>query len=220
MTRARRAQHTHKLRAVLAALLACLLSVSAVAQSAVPLRQLLVRWSGHVPVVSFSVKDFLTREVVKKLDSGLPQNLITRVYAYPEDGKRPIAVSALTCRVVYDLWGEAYRVQVQSAGGERSLSVRGRDGIVRTCLSVDKLALGDAFAKYRGRRVYFAAIIELNPLSPETVQRIRRWLSKSGSPQIEGEAFFGSFVSIFVSRGLGSAERTMSFRSRSFDVPK
>ena len=206
-------------RRLLATLFACLLTTAVLAQSTVPLRQLMVRWSGYVPVVSFSASDFLTREVIKKLDSGLPQNIVMRVYAYPEDGKRPIAVSALTCRVVYDLWGEGYRVQAQSARGERSLSVRGREGIVRSCLTVDDLALGDTFAAHRGKRIYFAAIIELNPLSPETVERIRRWLSKSGSRQIEGEAFFGSFVSIFVSRGLGSAERTMTFRSRSFDVP-
>jgi hypothetical protein len=92
---------------------------------------------------------------------------------------------------------------------------------VRACLDVRALTLGaaDAFDKYQGKNVYFAAIVELNPLSSDTVQRIRRWLSRSGTGQMRADAFFGSFVSIFVSRRMGSAEATLAFRSQPFVVP-
>jgi hypothetical protein len=211
-----------RLRRILAlALCALIASASLVYADGVPARPMLVSWLGHVPVLSFSIADFVNPSVKEKLNSGLPQRIVTRVYAYPETGEEPITVSALSCRVVYDLWEGGYRVQTQSDKADRSFVANDIAGVVRSCLDVRTLAIGDSdtFARYRGKRVYFAALVELNPLSPDTVQRIRRWLSKSGGGQLRGDAFFGSFVSIFVSRRLGSAEQVLAFRSEIFSVP-
>jgi hypothetical protein len=211
-----------RLRRTLALALAVMFaSASALAEPLVTARPMLVSWLGHVPVLSFSTADFVNASVTEKLNSGLPQRIVTRVYAYPETGEEPITVSALSCRVVYDLWEGGYRVQTQSDKSDRSFVANDIATVVRSCLDVRTLAIGDSetFGRYRNRRVYFAAIVELNPLSPDTVQRIRRWLSKSGGGQLRGDAFFGSFVSIFVSRRLGSAEQSMAFRSEVFSVP-
>ena len=191
------------------------------ADPAVPVRPMLVQWSGQRPLLSFSADDFVTSTVAEKLGSGLPQRLVTRLYAYPEGGEEPITVTVVSCRVLYDLWEGVYRVQEQTETSDRSRTVPDLKGVVQACLNVRVLGVGDGstFMRYRGKRIYFGAIVELNPLSPDTVQRIRRWLSKSGSGQLRGDAFFGSFVSIFVSRRLGSAEHTLAFRSGSFSVP-
>jgi hypothetical protein len=204
---------------VIAMLLAT--STAALAQASIPIRNMLVKWSGQMPLLSFSAEDFVTERVASKLDSGLPQRIVTRVYAYPERDETPISVSAQSCRVVFDLWEGVYRVQQQTTSTDRTLTLPDRQAVVRTCLDVKAMALGEAaaFQPRRGRKIYFAAIVELNPLSPDTVQRIRRWLSKTGSGQLRGDAFFGSFVSIFVSRRLGTAEHTLSFRSGTFSVP-
>ena len=198
-----------------------LLAATALADPAVPTRPMLVQWSGHLPKLSFSAEDFVTASVAEKLGSGLPQRIVTRVYAYPERGQQPLAVSVVSCRVVYDLWEGVYRVEEQTASDDRSRTVPDLKGVVQSCLNVRLMALGDGtiFGRHHGKRVYFGAIIELNPLSPDTVQRIRRWLSRSGAGQLRGDAFFGSFVSIFVSRKLGSAEHTLAFRSPTFIVP-
>jgi len=191
------------------------------AEPPVLMRPMAVKWSGQAPLLSFSARDFVGKQVAEKLDSGLPQRIVTRVYAYPEGGTEPISVSALSCRVVYDLWEGVYRVQEQTATTDRTRTLPDRAAVMSACLDVRTLALGDAtaFGKYRGRSIYFAAIIELNPVSPDTVQRIRRWLSKSNGSQLRGDAFFGSFVSIFVSRRMGSAEHTLAFRSTTYSVP-
>ena len=191
------------------------------AQGVIPVRPMLVKWSGSVPLLSFSVRDFADRSVLRKLKSGLPQQITTMVYAYPAQGKVPITVSALSCRVVYDLWEGSYHVQVQTETTDKTKVLRDVAAVMDACLNVQKLALGQRknFGKYRGKRVYFAAIVELNPMSPATLQRIRRWLSRSGGDQLKGDAFFGSVVSIFVSRRLGSAEKTFRFRTRTFLVP-
>jgi len=192
------------------------------AQGKIPTRNMAIEWSGSAPALSFSVPDFVTPKVIKKLDSGLPQTLVTHIYAYPERGQKPIAVSIRSCRVVYDLWEGVYRVERQQASGQDSLLTPSRAKVVGACLDVGALALGDgpSFARHRGQRVYFAVLVELNPLSPETVQRIRRWLARSSSGPLEGEAFFGSFVSVFVGRRMGSAEHTLKFRTRSVTVPR
>jgi hypothetical protein len=202
------------------ALVLCV-ATAARAEPTVPHRPMLVQWSDLLPKLSFSVDDFVTASVAEKLGSGLPQRIVTRVYAYPEGGEKPITATVLSCRVVYDLWEGVYRVQEQTTNADRSRTVPDLKGVVQACLNVRVMALGehDTFARHRGKRIYFGAIIELNPLSPDTVQRIRRWLSKSGGGQLRGDAFFGSFVSIFVSRRLGSAERTLAFRSNTFSVP-
>jgi hypothetical protein len=184
-------------------------------------RSVLVRWVGALPQVSFSADDFVTTKVAEKLNGGLPQRIVTRVYAYLESEDDPITVTVLSCRVAYDLWEGLYRVQVQTESSDRSFAVADLRAVMRACLDVRALPIGTAeqFARYRGKRVYFAALLELNPLSRDTVQRIQRWLAKSGDGQLRGDAFFGSFVSIFVSRRMGSAEHSLTFRSESFAIP-
>ena len=186
----------------------------------VPMRAISVRWHEGAPLVNFSARDFVNKEVKSKLASGLPQRIVTRVYAYPERGERPIALTAASCRVVYDLWEGVYRVEEQTPAIDRARTARDPAEALATCLEPKTLAIGDssAFQKLAGKHVYFGVIIELNPLSADTVQRIRRWLSRTGG-DLGGDAFFGSFVSIFVSRQLGAAERALSFRSALHTVP-
>lgn len=202
----------------------CLLATPALgmAQGKVPVRNMLVSWTGSAPLLTFSARDFMTRGVEKKLKSGLPQRIVTRVYAYRDKAQKPISAAVSSCRVVYDLWEGVYRVQLSTAARDESRSAKTSAEVAGLCLDVQKLALGHArtFERHRGKAIYFAAIVELNPLSPDTVQRIRRWLSRSGGGELDGDAFFGSFVSIFVSRRMGSAERTMTFRSRTLNVPR
>lgn len=187
----------------------------------VPPRRLGIHWEDAVPQLSFSARDLANREVRKKLQSGLPQTISLRAYAFREGG-RPVAASVRTCRVVYDLWEEVYRVQLQSAQQDRSELVRSMDEVLDRCLVARRLPVGRS-ADWKGRgddRVYFAVLVEFNPLSQETVERIRRWLARpAGGGGLEGDAFFGSFVSLFVNRRIGEAERTIRFRSQAIAVP-
>jgi hypothetical protein len=194
--------------------------VQAQPQANVPTRAFTVTWRGN-PLVSYSVRDFVDGAVLQKLQSGLPQTLITRLYAYEERGRQPLSVAALSCRVVYDLWDGVYRIERQTEKSDRTVSVKTLDGVIQQCLEVQSYAVGElsAYARERGHAIYFGAVVELNPLSQETVQRIRRWLARPSGNELEGNAFFGSFVSIFVGRKLGSAEKTLSFRSELFVVP-
>jgi len=148
----------------------------ALGQSApVSIRAMTVTWA-RVPSVSFSVRDFLDVAVSQKLQSGLPQTLITRLYAYPERGKEPLAVGVLSCRIVYDLWENTYRIERQTEAQDKTWTVKNLDAVGRLCLEAERWPIGEAkaYARVSGQRVYFAAAVELNPLSQDTVARIRR----------------------------------------------
>lgn len=201
--------------------LACVCACVALAQS-VPLRTFGINWRGSTPRLAFSARDLITADVERKLQSGLPQTITMRVYAYDEIHGNPVALAPQSCRVVYDLWEEVYRVQVQNAAAQGSEAVTTLAAVAQRCLVVRGLSPGldSEWSARRGHHVYFAAIVELNPMSADTVERIRRWLARpQGGGRVEPDAFFGSFVSVFVNRRVGAAERTITFRSQSVEVP-
>nr|MDQ3036209.1 hypothetical protein [Myxococcota bacterium] len=159
--------------------------------------------------------DLADAAMVRRLQSGLPQTLVTRVYAYRGDATTPLAIGVRSCRVTYDPWGLTYRVQIQTDASDRSETMSSIDRVVDACLDLDGLAVGRArdWDGARGAAVWFAVLVELNPLSPDTVHRIRRWLARPDGVGTSGDAFFGSFVSLFVNRRIGDAERVLRFRS-------
>jgi hypothetical protein len=188
----------------------------------VPQRRLGVRFEEGRPRLTFSARDLLNADSRDKLESGLPQTIVMRIYAYRNGSSTPVAVTARTCRVVYDLWEEVFRVQIQTAGSDRTVAVDSVDDVLERCVVVRRLAIGRAsdYRGHRGERIYFATLFEFNPLSPATVERIRRWLARPSGGRVESDAFFGSFVSLFVNRRIGDAERLRRFRSQNVRVPR
>jgi hypothetical protein len=192
------------------------------AQEGVPQRRLGVSWDEGAPRLTFNARDLVNREAREKLESGLPQTIAMRIYAYRDGESDPLAITVRSCRVVYDLWEEVYRVQVKTARHDRTYEEEELEGVLERCVIVRRGRIGraSAYRSVRGRRVYFAALFELNPMSTDDVERIRRWLARPSGGRVEGEAFFGSFVSLFVNRRIGEAERIRRFRSQSVRVPR
>jgi hypothetical protein len=185
----------------------------------VPSRRMGVRWEDDVPHVSFSARDLVNADVRRKLESGLPQTIEMTIFAYAKGRARPITIVPRACRITYDLWEEVYRVQLKTAQEDRSERVGSLDAVLKRCLVADEEGLGKGKKFTKHQRVYFAVLVEFNPLSSDTVQKIRRWLARPSGGGFEGDAFFGSFVSLFVNRRIGDAERTMRFRSQTVEVP-
>lgn len=210
------------------ALLVCALlgvSVTADAQSTspsgLPTRTVDARAVGDVPHIGFDARFFVDRSVRQKLKSGLPQTIVVRVVAHREDRDQPVGFSAQSCRVLYDLWQGSYRVQLDLPGQSLDMSFTELDDVIERCLQVSELPVPARIGvDLSGQRVYYAVAVELNPLSQDTVRRIRRWLSRPAGGQLGGDAFFGSFVSIFVGRQIGTADKAFMFRSRVWVVPK
>ncbi len=206
---------------LVAALAALLVSVPAHAQ--VSERPIAVVFHADAPDVSFSAADFADDALRRRLSRGLLQTLVMRTYAYDgSDTSTPIAVAVRSCHVVYDIWAARYSVDVRTESSDRSLTLATIDEVVQTCLVADHVVVGDP-AAWRGRhgqRVRFGVIVEHNPVTPDMVQRIRRWLRQPGGGDARDEAFFGSFVSYFVfQQGVGDAEHTLRFQSQELTCP-
>jgi hypothetical protein len=184
-------------------------------------RRIGVVWHEGAPDVSFSAGDFADDAVRRRLSRGLLQTIVMRTYAYAADGTTPIAVTVRSCHVVYDIWADRYAVDVRTEASDRSLTLDSITGVIDTCLVADHVVVGDA-AAWRGRhgeRVTFGVVVELNPVTPDMVERIRGWLARPEGGTAPDDAFFGSFVSLFVTRQIGAAEATLSFHSQELTCP-
>ncbi|MCC7541033.1 MAG: hypothetical protein IT379_32745 [Deltaproteobacteria bacterium] len=213
MTRRRRA-----LVLLSVALVALATLVSIVAAQDVPTRRVGFAWQRGVPSASFAVRDLVDRNARQKLRSGLPQTLVVRVAAYAEGRTDPVGLTLRSCRVRYDLWEETYSVRILAPGVERTTSAGSVDDVIRLCLELRAIAIAGTYP--RGRRISLLVIAELNPVSRDMLDRIRRWLARpAGGTLGEGDVVFGSFVSLFVNRRVGSAERMVRFRSQQEVVP-
>lgn len=174
-----------------------------------------------VPRVTFDATDFADRPLRDKLKSGLPQTIMVRVITRDERTGAILGASAQSCRVLYDLWQGHYRVQYDRPRRTADLTMASVGDVVAKCLRLRELAVpATRDVRLAGKRVYYAIAIELNPMSQATVRRIQRWLRRPAAGQLRGDAFFGSFVSIFVSKKMGTADRSILYRSQVWVVPR
>ncbi len=179
-------------------------------------------WVGQELSVDVSVADFLNRDVQHKLRSGLPQTLVMQTVVYTDKSKKPLVAYAQTCRVVFDIWDEIYRVERLTPRQQNTFLLHTPAEISKVCLELQKVRLGNAgiFQDRVGDSVYVGLLVELNPLSEKTVERIRRWLVRpGGSKGLADDSFYGSFVSLFVNPRIGTADRTLRIRSQTMQVP-
>ena len=178
-------------------------------------RQANYAWDRDLLRASFSYRDVLSDGgLLKKLSSGLPMVIAMRAYVYAAGQDQPIALAPRVCRVVYDLWDEVYRVHVSEPGRERDQAAV-LDGVLRICTEARDLAVVRRRLLAEGQPYFLAVVVDVNPVSPEMVEQMRRWMSRpTGSTGIgPSDALFGSFVQLFV-RELATSDRTLTFRTQ------
>jgi hypothetical protein len=187
-----------------------------IAPAALPKRQANFAWDKTLLRASFSYRDAFTQPVIDKLSNGLPTVIAMRAYVI-EDGKTtPVALAVRTCRVVYDLWDEVYKIHVTSAGGETDTAVINIEGVMRRCADARDMVVVDKSLLKTGTAYFLGVIVDVNPVSPDMLEQMRHWVSRpTGSTGIgPSDALFGSFVGLFV-RSIGSADNTVRFRTQS-----
>jgi hypothetical protein len=185
-----------------------------------PVRAATVTLDKKVVELSVGFRDVVDAEISKKLMSGLPTVIAVRAYLFRDGGGDPIALAARSCRVVYDLWDEVFRIQLAQPGGQSSTVAVNVEGVLRNCAEARKVALVDRGLLRDGVHYFVAVLVEVNPLSAEMLDRIKRWVTRpAGSTAIgPGDSLFGSFVGLFVTR-IESADRKIAFRTQAFLPP-
>ncbi len=172
-------------------------------------------------VTSFSYRDVIDAEVRRKLQSGLTTVIVLGGGVFEgENGETPVSGTGIwqSCRIVFDVWNEVYRLQIGRPDGERKSVAVNIEGVLRRCADARKLPITGPLQP--SQRYFLAATVEVNPVSQEMLERIRRWVSRppGSSTTSAGNSLFGSFVGLFVAR-IGKADRTLSFRTQSFVNP-
>jgi hypothetical protein len=169
---------------------------------------------------TMSFRDVLDPALTNKLASGLPTVIAMRAYVFEEKNDAPVALAVRSCRATYDLWDEIYRLKITGPGGERDAAVINADGVLRQCAEVKDFPVVDRALLKSGTTYFLGVIIDVNPVSPQMLEQMRRWVSRpTGSTNIgPSDALFGSFVGLFV-RQIGQSDKTLRFRSASFTVP-
>jgi hypothetical protein len=187
---------------------------------ALPQRTAQVALENAMVKVTVSWRDVVDGEISKKLLSGLPTVIAMRGYVFRESGGDPVALTAKTCRVVYDLWDEVFRVQLTQPGGQTNTVAVNVEGVLRICGEARRMNLVERTLLKDGTRYFMAALVEVNPVSAEMLDRIKRWVTRpNGTAAIgPGDSLFGSFVGLFVAR-VGDADRKLSFRTQVFPPP-
>lgn len=165
---------------------------------------------------SFSFRDVIDKPMAEKLASGLPTVIAMRAYVLREGEPNPVALAVRTCRVVFDLWDEVYRLKISGPGGERDTAALNLDGVLRQCAEARDLPVAERALLTAGKPHFLGVIVEVNPVSPQMLEQMRKWVSRpAGSTGIgPGDALFGSFVGLFVKQ-MGTADRTLRFRTQS-----
>lgn len=180
-----------------------------------PRRPAVFAWEKGILRATLSYRDVIDEAATRKLSSGIPIVIAMRAYVLPEGESEPVALAVRSCRVVYDLWDEVYRVKVSGPEGEKSTAAINVEGVLRQCGEVRAFPVVARAVLQAGRAHFLGIIAEVNPVSPEMLEQMRRWVSRpAGSTGIgPGDALFGSFVGLFVRR-IGAADRVVRFRTQ------
>ncbi|WP_437814364.1 hypothetical protein [Sorangium sp. So ce1078] len=188
--------------------------------AALPTRVASLSLDKTIVQLTVGFRDVVDGEISKKLLSGLPTVITMRGYLFHESGGTPVALAAKSCRIVYDLWDEVFRIQLIQAGGQSSTVAINVEGVLRNCAEARKLPLAERSLLRDGSRYFVAVLVEVNPMSAEMLDRIKRWVTRPpGSTAIgPGDSLFGSFVGLFVTR-IGNADRRLAFRTQAFLPP-
>jgi hypothetical protein len=192
--------------------------------AAAPTRPAVYAWDDKIrPGASwlrarFDYKDAFDADMTKKLSSGFRNFIVMRAYVFQDGVKEPVALAVHSCQVTYDLWDDIYRVKVNdTAAAERRLPKVNVEGVLRECAEARDLPIVDRALLKKGVPHFIGVLVEVNPISPALEQQIVQWVQRpAGSTGISaGDALFSQAVGIFV-RQLGTADRTLSFRTPTF----
>ncbi len=188
--------------------------------AALPARAAQIALDDRLVTLTVSFRDVVDAEISKKLQSGLPTVLTMRGYVFPEAGGDPIALTAKSCRIVYDLWDEVFRIQLTQPGGQSSAVAVNVEGVLRNCGEAKKMPLAARALMGDSVRYFVAVLVEVNPVSPEMLDRIKKWVTRpsGGSAIGPGDSLFGSFVGLFVAK-VGDADKKLAFRTQAFSPP-
>jgi hypothetical protein len=189
-----------------------------------PRRKATFGLSGDWVTVNAAWRDAVDAKIREQLRSGLPTVIASRAYVFPVAATEPVALSVKTCRIVFDLWDEVFRIELRQGGQRRETVAVNIEGVLRRCAEASNMPIIAQRDVKPTERYFVGVIVEVNPISKEMLDRIKRWVSlpKGAGAVGPSDSLFGSFVGLFVAQ-VPAADRTVAFRTATFalaELPK
>jgi hypothetical protein len=154
------------------------------------------------------------------LNTGIPSTVVIRIQIAPRDTDAPVAEQLIQRSVVYDVWDEIYTLRLDQPGGRKTLKVKYRAEALKWLTAIEDLPIARLAVLPIDQVFVLKMVVELNPVSKETLAEVRRWLSQGNGGGLDrGGAFFGSFVSVFYNPKIADADRVLRIRSQPFFRP-
>ena len=160
-------------------------------------------------------RDIVDANLQSKLSRGLPTTIVLTAAVYRAGSSAPLSTTAQTCKVTWHVWEEAYLVEVMRPGSTRQSWTTTAEGVIRRCTEVRHLLAGDATQIPQNVALVAAGKIQINPVSPELLQKIKRWVMRPSATgtAAPGDALFSTFTGLFLQR-IGDAERQQKFTTK------
>lgn len=165
--------------------------------------------------VDVSFRDIVDAEIRRKLSRGLPTTIVLTGTVHQVGSKDPVSTTAQTCKITWHVWDEVYLVETTRPGGTRASAAISVDGVIRRCAEARRLLVGTSEQVSVGASVYVTAKVQVNPVSTEILNKIKRWVSRptGTATAAPGDALFSTFTGLFLQR-IGEAERELKFTTK------
>ncbi len=179
-----------------------------------PPRSAIYEWDSEERFLytTLSYRDVMDAGLRQKLKKGLPTTILFSAAVYLSSEKTPVATTVQSCKVTWHVWEEAYRIDLTQPGTQNTTWTTTVDGVLRRCADARQLLIANRLQAPPGQPVYLQAKVQVNPVSPQLLERIKRWVSRPGATDTAapGDALFGTFTGLFLQR-IGEAERVLEF---------
>lgn len=160
-------------------------------------------------------RDAVDGDIRQKLTRGLPTTIVMTAGIYVVGKPGPVATTAQSCKIVWHVWEEAYRVEIHRPGERPQPTwTTTMEGVLRRCAEANHLLAGSRDQIPIGRAVYAVGQVQVNPVSADVLTKIQRWVSRptGTSTAAPGDALFSTFTGLFLQR-IGDAERQARFQT-------
>jgi hypothetical protein len=192
-------------------------SARAQAEPPVVQRDAVLEWDTDRSLLylDMSFRDVVDASIRTKLSRGLPTTIVLAATIQRAGSNEPLSSTAQTCRVTWHVWEEAYHVEIIRPGSSQVRWTTTLEGVLRRCAETRRLLAGDGGQVPRGVALYAKGSIQINPVSPEVLQKLKRWVMRPSSTgtAAPGDALFSTFAGLFLQR-IGDAERELRFQTR------
>lgn len=195
------------------------------AQAAPPpvVRSALLEWDTDRRLLYLDIgfRDLVDAGIQNKLSRGFPTTIVLAATIQREGSSEVLSTTTQTCRITWHVWEEAYHVEIVRPGATRVSWTTTIEGVLKRCAESRRLLAGDATQIPTGVPLFVRGSIQVNPVSPEVLSKLRRWVMRPSSTgtAVPGDALFSTFTGLFMQR-IGDAERDQKFFTRPAEPTK